>query len=305
MPSNTNITCPDSILPPSRIANALLPQEIADIILGMVDAEDSLKACALVYRSLCAATPRILFRSLKLKGHGRLSNYTAASKLFGRSSHIGAYVKDMKIDLPVGAYSDANKAILTAVLAKLTAVRRCKIDGGTKYMWESLCDKALVAFLSWRPLQSLSLRAIKRIPLLVLAPFVASVPVLSFTYVTLQDNSSGAPPVTNPSSLTDLVLDKGTEDIITCLFSSSPARALPLQRLSVRDASCLPLIAAAAPTLRYLRIGSPVTKTDPLLSLESIPSLPSLRSFELEGDSDFADPAWVRDTITSILHCKP
>jgi hypothetical protein len=58
-------------------------------------------------------------------------------------------------------------------------------------------------------------------------------------------------------------------------------------------------------TLRYLRIGSPVTKTDPLLSLESIPSLPSLRSFELEGDSDFADPAWVRDAITSILCCKP
>jgi hypothetical protein len=123
--------------------------------------------------------------------------------------------------------------------------------------------------------------------------------------VTLRDTSSGAPPVTNPSSLTDLVLDKGTEEIITCLFSSSPARALPLQRLSVRDASCLPLIVAAAPTLRYLRIGSPATKTVPVLSPESIPSLPSLRSFELEGDSDFADPTWLRETVTSILRCKP
>ncbi|KAF8191867.1 hypothetical protein K438DRAFT_1935176 [Mycena galopus ATCC 62051] len=277
----------------------MLPQELVDIIVGIVDVGDvaSLKAFSLVSLSFCAATQPILFRSLTLKGHVRPSNYAAASRLFNESPHIGAYVKELTMELPLATYLEGRKGI-PAVLAKLTAVRRCIIDGGIDYKWDSLCDATLLEFVSRQPLQYLRLRAVKEIPPSWVKSFVASVPKLSFSLVTLRSDCSPDPAL--PSMpITELVLDKGTTDV-SDLFAAQ-GYAIPLHRLTFHDG--YPLVAAAAPTLHHLRIGTPSISARGL-EWQSVTSLPSLISFDIEVGFEDRTEAWVRDALTSIMRAK-
>ncbi|KAJ6540772.1 hypothetical protein B0H19DRAFT_1078171 [Mycena capillaripes] len=166
--------------------------------------------------------------------------------------------------------------------ARLTAVQLCIIDGGTEYTRDPLCS-SLIELVSWQPLQYLSFRAVKGIPVADFIQFVSSASALSFSSVSLRETISA--PVYLPS-VTDLVLDNGTQDI-SRLFSPS-GHAPSLRRLSVREGLDLPLVSAAARTLEYLRFGSPTTEkdADPPSSAQSVPLFPFLRSFEIEADFD-------------------
>ncbi|KAF7369584.1 hypothetical protein MVEN_00289100 [Mycena venus] len=279
-----------------------LPQELVHIIVGLVDATDicSLRAFALVSPSFRVASQLILFRALTLKGHVRPGNYLAASRLLTRSPHIGAYVREVTIELPLATYDNAIKGIPTA-LATLTAVQRCIIDGGTgdQFVWNYLLCEAIVEFVSRQPLRYLHLCAVKAIPLPAFIQLATSSPALFFSSVALQDTTAQNPPPARLLLITELSLDNGTGDISTLL--SHEGHAPPLRHLSVHyGLATLPLIIGAARSLEYMRFGSPATEIDPI----SIPPLPSLRSFEIEVDFDQHAAPWVRDALAAILRSK-
>ncbi|KAJ6454124.1 hypothetical protein C8R45DRAFT_627465 [Mycena sanguinolenta] len=277
----------------------MLPQELVDTIVAIVDVDDkrTLKALALVPSTWCAATQPILFRSLTLKGRIHPSNYMKASKLLTGSLHLGTYVKELTLELPLPSYLEGRTAV-AVVLAMLTAVRRFIVDGGDKYPWDDFCDTSLVEFVSRQPLEFLRFRAIRDIPLSVFISSISPVSALSCSSVTLRDITDAVPGQTCRSSITDLVLDQGTQDISRLL--SPPGYSLPLRRLTVRDG--LSLIPPAARTLYYLRIGAP-TDT-PSLDWTTAFTFPSLISFEIETVFEDCPEAWMRDSITAILRSK-
>ncbi|KAJ7441330.1 hypothetical protein B0H11DRAFT_2096546 [Mycena galericulata] len=284
----------------------MLPQELVDTIVGLLDATDthSLKACALVSPSLCCACQAVLFRSITLKGRkGDMypSNYNAAGTLFTKSSHIGAYVRELKIELPLGLATREEAMAISQVLTNLTEVRRCVFEGGASTTWDKLgFGAAILDFLFRQPLKYFCIRAVTGIPLVAFMHLFASAPALSFSDVDVCGITDVSEALTDPPSVTELVLDRGTQWISDLL--STPEYALhtrELRRVSVRYGLGLPLLIATAPTLYHIRVGSPAMTTDDCS--QSLPPLPSLRSFEIESAFKARTAPWVSDTINAIL----
>ncbi|KAJ6592567.1 hypothetical protein B0H19DRAFT_1088045 [Mycena capillaripes] len=288
-----------------------IPQELVDSIVRMVDPADhsTLKACALTSSSLCSASQQILLRFLTLKGHIYPSNYVEASTLFMESPHLGAYVTDVKIELPSEGTYAAAMVGLPRVLEKLTRVRRCIVEGGTGSAGHKLAfSPDLVGFVSRQPLEFLSVRAVRGISPTVFKSFLISVPALSFCDVELLDYfyDDGDDPSPTPA-VTDLVLDKGTNDILEALTPpENAAYTSSLRRLSIRFGTDLPSLVAATRNLQHIRIGSPITSETqgPTPRLNSLPPLPFLTSFELELDYGDHSAEWVNDAISAILRAK-
>ncbi|KAJ6592578.1 hypothetical protein B0H19DRAFT_1055285 [Mycena capillaripes] len=257
---------------------------------------------------LCSASQQILLRFLTLKGHIYPPNYIEASILFTESPHLGAYVTDVKIELPSeGTYAEAIVG-LPKVLEKLTRVRRCVVEGPPDSAEHKLgFSSELVDFVSRQPLEFLSVRAVRGISPTVFKSLLISVPALSFCDVELSESICDDDDPTFTPAVTDLVLDKGTKDILEALTpTEQTVYTSSLRRLSMRFATGLPLLVAAARTLQHIRIGSPITSEsqDPTPRLNSLPSLPFFTSLELELDYKDHSAEWVNDTIVAILRAK-
>ncbi|KAJ7675660.1 hypothetical protein DFH06DRAFT_1170158 [Mycena polygramma] len=305
-------------------SSTTMHQELIDAIVKEVGDHKSLKACALTASSFRGASQRILHRSLTLKGgraHGGPgthdpTNHNAAYALLTESPHIIPYITNLTIVFPSAPTPPADAESLKRVLAKLTRVTRCILDGnyisknhhgcGMGELVKAL-STPLLGFISRQSLRELHMHNII-LSLEVFLPLLASAPTVSLYFVYLRKPSSRAkkpkPPAlatsggsTSAPTLNYLILgeDEG--------FSKDPAFVTytrNLRRLSVmlRTQSTLKIISAAAPTLEHIRINC----HDAAFGFKSdIPSLPSLRSIDLALHLEQRTAPWFLVTISGIL----
>ncbi|KAJ6597803.1 hypothetical protein DFH09DRAFT_1356906 [Mycena vulgaris] len=287
-----------------------IPQELIDAIVCQLDDNESLKACTVVSSGFRGASQRILLSSLTLNGH---QDSTVCTRL-AESPHVVAYIKRLKIKLPSARYDPSEIQSLHRVLAQLTAVRECIIQGvSSDARWGDLTpplSEALLDFIARQGLHSLRLCTIKDIPRAVVHRLITSAPMLCFfqTYLEPAVDLAAVPP--NSFSIQTLLLDPQSTSFAVLLsrpqFSVHTAHLL---RLSVvfGDSMSMNMICATARTLQYLRVDC-THLTSPYIPIV-FPALRSLRSLELVLHFSDATAPWFIDIISRIVasdaECQP
>ncbi|KAJ7456035.1 hypothetical protein B0H11DRAFT_2066641 [Mycena galericulata] len=163
-----------------------LPQELVDVVIDNVDLPEDLKALALVSRPFVAGTQARIFRHLTLSsdtgGDGlfmikRPGTLSRLSAILSQSPHLGAYVRDLHINLDLGK-SDVH-VLLAPTLQLLTRVSRTAItyNRGCHWSWSSWTDEmraALIDLLCLPTMRSLALVRCTDVPATIIRHAMAS-----------------------------------------------------------------------------------------------------------------------------------
>ncbi|KAJ7124322.1 hypothetical protein C8R44DRAFT_875373 [Mycena epipterygia] len=124
---------------------------------------------------------------------GHVENAVCA--LLEESPHIVPYIRRLKIELPSPFRTLSQYQSLQPILAKLTNVWRCAIDGGTfGVRWTYLppdISSALVDFVARQTLISLRLRTFEDIPQSVFLRLITSASRLAIQFVNINRGLEG------------------------------------------------------------------------------------------------------------------
>ncbi|KAJ7149477.1 hypothetical protein C8R43DRAFT_1107675 [Mycena crocata] len=290
-----------------------LPQELIDSVVAEVDEFNALKACSLAGSVFRASSQRILHQSLTLSAAAGYAkpprDYASAHTLLEESPHITGYIQNLTILL---AEPIADVESIAKVLAKLTHVRWCIVDGRGMFHWKYVRPELGLAsiftdFLLRQPLRELRLSRMEDLPLEII---FSGASVLFFYFVS-QDRDARAAKMLTPAAtrpLEELVLAAGS-DPVDDLFSSPQLLACTsgMRRLSVEPTRplCGTLISRTAATLQNLQFNNATQDVcpdnQPNFAL-LLPRLPLLRGIEFVVRTFGDDPiTWTLDTISSCI----
>ncbi|KAJ7702758.1 hypothetical protein B0H17DRAFT_1194634 [Mycena rosella] len=175
-----------------------IPQELVDAIVDGVAEARSMKSCALVASKFRNPSQRILLRSLTIKcgyKEQERSNYGALSSLLSESPHIAQHVKRLTLKLPAGQKDLQDVEILQRVLARMTRVKHCSINGTyiRDTRWSTLSASlasAVLDFITRQGLHSLAVACLEDLPNAVLLRLMTFVPRISLSYVLRGEHKS-------------------------------------------------------------------------------------------------------------------
>ncbi|KAK7006261.1 hypothetical protein R3P38DRAFT_3214311 [Favolaschia claudopus] len=296
----------------------MIPHELVEAIVSEADV-CSLKACSLVSSGFCAASQRLLFRTLTLKG-GREGgpsiwhpNYTRANLLLTKSPHLAAYTTHLEIYLPTSATPADEIESLRRVLLKLVYVRHCLLHGVNIWArWSRYppnLSSDLLDFLLTQELKSLRIQSLAEIPPQPFQSFLASAPKLHFSHVSMKWGPAEVSRITSPrlSSITttptELLLGKDSTDASDLLSRSQfSAHLSSLRRLAVtviKTDSAINLFSSVSSTLRFVCLDCR-DFTKPHFSLP-LPALPHLHSFEIILDIGRRTQPWFLESLDQII----
>lgn len=247
------------------------PQELFDAIIDEVHDTSSLKACALVATTFTTPCQRNIFRALYIyrksssgSQPGRGPSLKDAAVLFTASPHLGAYVRDLTVEMPDTVPKlDAWNVVLRSV----QNIERLVVSGKPVTITLHGAFSALLDSLALPSLGRLHLVNTRRIPSALLLA-ATSVPVVSFYRVTVDPRedpqiSSQLHSLPSATRLRHLILtDAGTAVLPTYEFLLHP-RDSPytshIERLEVRmdphsRGFDQRILAACAATMKYLVI---------------------------------------------------
>ncbi|KAJ7022141.1 hypothetical protein C8F04DRAFT_1402503 [Mycena alexandri] len=145
-----------------------LSQELVDMVIDNVDLPKDLEALSLVSRPFVAGTQARIFRHLTLSsdtGTGlfkRSGTLPKLSAILSRSPHLGAYVRDLHINLDLGR-SDIH-VLLAPTLQLLKGVSRTAITyiRGCHWSWSSWTDEMRAALIDLLCLPTMRFLALVR-----------------------------------------------------------------------------------------------------------------------------------------------
>ncbi|KAF8143787.1 hypothetical protein K438DRAFT_1993519 [Mycena galopus ATCC 62051] len=160
-----------------------LPQELVDMVIDNVNLPEDLEALALVSRPFVAGVQERIFRHLTLssdtdtglaKGSGTLPKL---SGILSQSPHLGAYVRDLHINLDLGS-SDIH-VLLASTLQLLRGVSRTAITyiRGCHWSWSWWTDEmraALIHLLCLPTMRFLALIRCTNVPATIIRHAMAS-----------------------------------------------------------------------------------------------------------------------------------
>jgi hypothetical protein len=253
-------------------ADSMIAQELVEAIVLEVDT-GSLKASALVSSSFCAASQRLLFRSLKLDGdiqpnsrpyHGQesiTSNYSRVYTLISESPHIIAYISHLDFHLPSKSTSADEITSLQCLLPKLVQVQHCIISAAyINTRWSDYpkgLSSDVLAFISRQKLTSLTVKALGEIPPPAFLCFITSALAVAFKYTNMKWNAAEISAISPPLSPTLNKLSLGQDTYAVGELLSRPQFSKHLANLRRLSATVLrenpaAVVAATANTLQHI-----------------------------------------------------
>ncbi|KAJ6459959.1 hypothetical protein C8R45DRAFT_1221235 [Mycena sanguinolenta] len=288
-----------------------IPQELVEVILADFDPvvdRTSLESVSLTAINFAGPAQRVLFRSLGIHGHQKLGSFDRALTLFTGSPHIGPYVKDLTVNLPVKAALEQHR-LLERLLPQFSNVRRCVLNG-VGVSWDDLqpgLQSALIAFMLRGTLEKLHLLHINNLPTALISLVAQRAPVLSLQNVFIKRSASLIQEEFAPSQipcLTHLMLSSphGMQSHL-CQQLTSPACTANLLRLAIDQGLFNDeLLNAVAPTLKELSLNC--TGTHQRFTL---PNLPHLVTLELQVAPSWVSilPDWLPITLASLPDSVP
>ncbi|KAJ7088076.1 hypothetical protein B0H15DRAFT_296797 [Mycena belliarum] len=268
-----------------------LPQELLNAVVDQAHDMDVLKACSLAGSVLRQPSQRILLRALTLRPMSCSSseksepNIDAAYALLAESPHVASYAIILTVQLPHTTelpLTAEDVERFRAVVTTLTNLRQLFLIADMTN-WIELSPPLLdyiVAFISRRPLHSLYLESVHRIPKTTFLQLAAAVPTLSVCGVQL--NYDDPFPLPTRISFETLVLSWFSKDIYELLArpelisSVKAVRYLDLYRhYNYSD----DILVAASSTVQRLRLSCCAYRNHEYYSNATQPTaFPSLRS---------------------------
>ncbi|KAF7342558.1 hypothetical protein MSAN_02012100 [Mycena sanguinolenta] len=288
-----------------------IPQELVEVILADFDPvvdRASLESVALTAINFAGPAQRVLFRSLGIHGHQKLGSFDRAFNLLAGSPHIGPYVKDLTIKLPLKAALEHHH-LLERLLPQFSNVRRCVLNG-VGVSWDDLqpaLQSALTAFILRGTLDKLHLLHITNLPAGLIPLIAQTTPVLSLQNVFIKRGapfSQGEQASSEIPHLTHLMLSSphGMQSHL-CQQLTSPSCTANLLRLAVDQGLFADdLLHAVAPTLKELSLNCTGTH-QPF----TLPSLPHLVTLELQIAPSWVSmlPEWLPVALASLPDSVP
>ncbi|KAJ7734552.1 hypothetical protein DFH07DRAFT_128455 [Mycena maculata] len=293
------------------------PQELLDAIVDEINDASTLASCALAAKPLLLPCQRKIFRSLHLVSHeprkprmrGAL-NFTEAHALFTGAPHLGSYVRNLTIQVPV-ALTDLpgwNLALHSA-----QNVERLVVYEAASSMPRSILPPetmtSLVEFLASPSLGRLHLAEVRNVPSALISAAML-IPVVSFIHVRLKQEDPLIPTQLHSSTsvprLRDLTIMFSTPLPGPCdflLHPRHPPYTSHIERLEIRltPRGDQRLLTACAATLKYLVL-------DAILDTSiNIPHLPLVCDVKIEVsvDEDWRLPASLPPILSQIPTSLP
>ncbi|KAK7038321.1 hypothetical protein R3P38DRAFT_2905629 [Favolaschia claudopus] len=290
-----------------------LPQELIQVIVGLVDDLDTLKVCALLCTALVPFVQRILLRSLTIQqiGSGRwrsgqvhrgVLSIQGAHSALRASPHISSYIRQLKIRFTGPPLKSMEEGPLESVLSALKNIEDLIIYGSSGAPQSPLASSSLLATLR----AVLQLPSLGRFGLVNVDPVPHSFLSLAMVYsrVALLQNigltpgaSNARPTIVNPylppnSRLERLVLQGSIShpamaSVIAFLVDSGNppllhrVRTLQVSMLPGSQAPAQRILAAVSPTLEHLVIDYGDCYRSRQNDALQLPLLPALSSIEL------------------------
>ncbi|KAJ7488984.1 hypothetical protein FB451DRAFT_1362015 [Mycena latifolia] len=275
------------------------PQELIDAIIEEVSiaSRPTLAACSLTATAFVTSSQRRLFWGISISNLGA---YERTAVRLAESPHLGAYVRDLALDIKE---LPKDCPPLKAILPLLPGVERLSIVGNANGPIRNQIGQnhCLIDLLSLPSLRCLALDHLSDVPSSFILHAFSSVEQVSLSSLSIGDETDqdvGLPP---PTDLWHLRVFTDVYDAILP-FVLHPARLPHLQHLTRLSIVFSPV--SDELKYRFMSLISACSSTLNHLSLEleaplELPRLPNLSSLELWLDVDLAKTPVLLTTIVS------